>query len=106
MTLSRYSRASDLPLDTTFGAADAFILKLVAYARYSNSSWPYVTIPNHAVEAAKLLSLSKAFYVSQIHLVSEKQRALWEPYSVANDGWVYEAIEAEKKAARTPYQVE
>jgi hypothetical protein len=89
-----------LTLDTTFGAADAFVLKLVAYARYSNSSWPYVTLPNHAVQAAKLLSLSKAFYVSQSYLVSEEQRALWEPYSVANDAWVYEAIEVEKKAAR------
>jgi hypothetical protein len=89
-----------LTLDTTFGAADAFVLKLVAYARYSNSSWPYVTLPAHAVQAAKLLSLSKAFYVSQSHLVSEEQRALWEPYSVANNAWVYEAIEVEKKAAR------
>jgi hypothetical protein len=89
-----------LTLETTFGAADAFVLKLVDYARYSNSSWPYVSLPNHAVHAAKLLSLSKAFYMSQNHLVSEEQRALWELYSVANDAWVYEAIEVEKKAAR------
>ena len=27
-------------LDDTFGAADAFGIKLIAYARYSNSSWP------------------------------------------------------------------
>jgi hypothetical protein len=27
-------------------------------------------------------------------------RAIWEPYSVANDACVYEAIEVEKKAAR------
>jgi hypothetical protein len=89
-----------LTLDTTFGAADAFVLKLVAYARYSNSTWPYVTLPNHAVHAAKLLSLSKAFYVSQSYLVSEEQRDVWEPYSAANDFWVYEGIEVEKKDAR------
>jgi hypothetical protein len=89
-----------LTLDTTFGAADAFVLKLVAYARYSNSSWPYVTLPNHAVQAAKLLGLSKAFYMSQSHLVSEEQRALWEPYSAANDNWINDAIGVEKKDAR------
>jgi hypothetical protein len=87
-------------LDTTLGAADAFVLRVVAYGRYSNSTWPYVTLPNHAVQAAKLLSLTKGFFMSQSHLVSEEQRAVWEPYSNANDAWVSEAVDVEKQDER------
>jgi hypothetical protein len=45
-------------LDLTLGAADAFIVKVVSHARFSNSTWPFVTIPDFAVQAAKLLGSS------------------------------------------------
>jgi H+/Cl- antiporter ClcA len=30
-------------LDVTIGAVDAFVVSMVSFARYSNSSWPFVT---------------------------------------------------------------
>jgi class 3 adenylate cyclase len=79
-------------LDLTLGAADAFIVKLVSYAKYSNSTWPMVTTPDFAVQAAKLLGSSAAFYCNVYPLVSKNQRAAWEQYSLLNDAWVEESI--------------
>jgi hypothetical protein len=32
-------------LDVTIGAVDALVVSMVSFARYSNSSWPFVTLP-------------------------------------------------------------
>jgi hypothetical protein len=37
-------------LDLTLGAVDNFIVKAVSYVKYSNSTWPFVTIPDFAVK--------------------------------------------------------
>jgi class 3 adenylate cyclase len=84
-------------LDITFGAADAFILKVVSYARYSNSTWPFVTTPDFAVQAAKLLSISSAVFFNQYPLVSNDQRAEWEKYSIENDAWVEDGIQVQAR---------
>jgi class 3 adenylate cyclase len=79
-------------LDLTLGAADAFIVKVVSHARYSNSTWPFVTAPDFAVQAAKLLGSSAAVHCNVYPLVSKNQRAAWEQYSLLNDAWVEESI--------------
>jgi class 3 adenylate cyclase len=79
-------------LDITLGAVDIFIVKAVSYAKYSNSTWPFVTIPDFAVQAAKLLGSSAAVHCNMYPLVSKNQRAAWEPYSLLNDAWVEESI--------------
>jgi hypothetical protein len=32
-------------MDVTIGAVDALVVSMVSFARYSNSSWPFVTLP-------------------------------------------------------------
>jgi hypothetical protein len=82
-------------LDFTLGAVDSFLVGLVSFARFTNTTWPYVTLPDYAVRVAKLRSLSKAVLVTQYHFVTDGQRAKWENYSVANDYWVDESIEVQ-----------
>jgi hypothetical protein len=36
-------------LDVTIGAVDALVVSMVSFARYSNSSWPLVTVPGKPV---------------------------------------------------------
>jgi hypothetical protein len=83
-------------LELTLGAVDSFLVGLVSFARFTNATWPHVTLPDYAVRVAKIRSLSKAVLVTQYHFVTDGQRAKWESYSVANDYWVGESIEVQK----------
>jgi hypothetical protein len=84
-------------LDLSLGAIDSFVVGLLSYARITNATWPYVTLPDYAVRVSKLRSFSKAFYVSQYHFVNGEQREEWEEYSFAHDSWVTEAMTFQKK---------
>lgn len=81
---------------TTLGAIDVLLVNIVSFAKYSNSSWPFVTVPDYAVRAAKVRSLSKAVLVSQYHSVTNDERRVWEDYSVANDQWVEQGIQVQQ----------
>jgi class 3 adenylate cyclase len=84
-------------LDLTLGNADLFIVKILSYARYTNSTWPFVTTPDFAVQAAKLLGGTAAFHSNVYPLVSKNQRAAWEQYSLLNDAWVEESINVQAR---------
>jgi hypothetical protein len=84
-------------LDFSLGAVDSFVVGLVSFARYANLTWPFVTVPDYGVKAAKLRGLSKAFSVGHYLLVTTEKRADWEKYSIENDAWVKEGLEAQKK---------
>jgi class 3 adenylate cyclase len=84
-------------LDNTLGATDAFIVKMMAYADNSNSTWPFVTMPHFAVQATKLLKLSKAFSMSVNHIVQPEQRAEWQEYASNNDGWLEDSLDVQEK---------
>jgi class 3 adenylate cyclase len=84
-------------LDETLGATDAFIVKMIAYARYSNSTWPYVTMPSFAIHATKLLRLSKAFQLSIGHVVEPENRIDWEIYADQHKGWIQESADIQSR---------
>ena len=83
-------------LDQTLGSVDNYLAGLVSFARYTNSTWPFVTLPDYAVRLAKLRSLSKAVLVTQYHYVKGDERSDWESYSVANDAWVQQGIDNQR----------
>ena len=80
-------------LDATLGAADAFAVDMISHARTTNQSWPFVTMPNFAVKAKKLLSLTDATYLNTYPLVKGDQREAWENYTKNHNGWVEESIQ-------------
>ena len=80
-------------LSQTLAATDGFIVQMVAYARYSNSSWPFVTLPKFGLHAAKLLQLSRAFYFSVYPIVHHDQRQEWERYANQSRSWINESLE-------------
>ena len=84
---------------TTLSAADAFLATVVSFAKYTNSSWPLVTVPDYAVRASKTAILSKAVVASQYLFVTASGRREWEQYSVANDDWVMTGIEVQRNDA-------
>lgn len=80
----------------SLSALDSYVVDLVSYAEDSNSEWPLVSLPRHAIRGAKLRALSKAFYVGQYHLVTNEQRETWEEYSLENSSWVDDGLEIQK----------
>lgn len=81
----------------TLGSTDAFITQLVAYARYSNSSWPFVTMPAFGIHATKLLKLSRAFYFSVYPFVKPGQVDQWLDYTNKTNGWIHESLDIQAK---------
>jgi hypothetical protein len=84
-------------LDQTRGAADAFTVGLVSYAKNSNETWPFVTLSNFPIQAAKSRSLSKSTIISIYPFVDDAERKEWEAYSLLHDGWVNESINMQKE---------
>ena len=102
--------------DLTLGALDAFVVNIVSYAaaevaKASSSSaaagtssgndgndlvgWPFVTIPDFAVRAKKIQSLSNAVYMNVYPVVKNDasgQRDDWERYTSTHNSWVNESI--------------
>jgi hypothetical protein len=85
--------------DLTMGAADAFMLRLVAHAHATHATWPMVPpLPDLAVQSAKLLSQTNSIYMAFYPLVvagssgEHQTRAAWENFTRYNDAWVDEAL--------------
>jgi hypothetical protein len=94
------------------GVLNAFALAYVSYAAdepadhnndYHNdetnvtvSAWPFVTLPNFALHASKLLPLTNGLFVSMLPLVYPSQKQQWEEYASQNDGWVNETLQIQE----------
>jgi hypothetical protein len=81
-----------LGIDLSLGAVDAMAVSIVSHAKTTNQTWPFVTIPDFAVRAAKARRLAKASYVNMIHVVTPEQRADFEAYMPQHNQWLDEGI--------------
>jgi hypothetical protein len=87
----------------SLGSVDAFAVSTVSAAKQSNQVWPYVTIPDFAVQSSKILTLSKGVWFNTYRYVSREQRPLWNNFTVHNDGWVNESLNVQEKALNKTY---
>ena len=78
-------------------AADILAVGLHLYAKSSNSTWPFVTMPDFAIDASKIRSTCDVFYVAVYPFVESSQKEQWEKYAAENAGWVQEGIEIQSK---------
>jgi hypothetical protein len=69
-------------------AMDSFASMMISMAKQTNQTFPFVTIPNFAIKASKLLTLSDGFTISTQPVVYAEQRLQWETYTKENQGWV------------------
>jgi hypothetical protein len=84
--------AAGSSLDRTLGALDILAVTLVSSARAANESWPFVTLPDFALRASKILPLSDAVTINFNPLVTTTTRLEWEAYSLHHDKWVNETL--------------
>ncbi|CAJ1945036.1 unnamed protein product [Cylindrotheca closterium] len=85
-------------MDQTVGTTDAFIRQIVSFARHdANSSWPFVTKPDFALNAGKVLKLTKSFTCAITVFVEPEQHDDWLKYSFEHMDWVEEAKQIQEK---------
>jgi class 3 adenylate cyclase len=68
---------------------------LTGYAIGLNLTWPQVTIPDFGAELKHVRSQIGADWISICPLVHESERAEWEAYAIANQGWIATSLELE-----------
>ena len=83
--------------DATLATADNFAAMTVAQKGAANTTFPFVAVPNYAIQAAKAKTLSKAFVVGTSYMISEEDREAWEVFASENNQFVQEAWELQKQ---------
>ncbi|CAB9523056.1 Receptor-type guanylate cyclase gcy [Seminavis robusta] len=93
-------------LDHVLGSTDAFVVKMLAYAEASNSTWPFVTLPRFGLQATKLLKLARGFSCSLALLVEQDQRPDWNDYVNQSHGWIRESLDVQSRDENWPFEVD
>jgi hypothetical protein len=86
-----------MSIDSTLAATDAFAVSMLAYAKATNQTYPFVTIGDFPVQAGKLLKNTRAKFVTTYQIVEESQRLEWEQYASTHNGWVDESVEIQSR---------
>jgi hypothetical protein len=73
-------------------ALQAFSQQITSYALHSNSTWPFVTLPDFERHAAYTLQLAEVVALLTFPIITAETRADWQTYSVANQGWLVEGL--------------
>lgn len=68
------------------GALNNFANTFTSYALATNSSFPFVTLPNYAVRGQDMRIASESYIVHWLPLVTNETREDWEKYSYENRG--------------------
>lgn len=103
---SKVLEAIGSSLERTLGVLDAISISFVSFANTmvkvdsSNNdtirTWPFVTLPDFALHASKLLPLTDGVYVSIQPIVYPSQKLQWEEYASQNDQWVNETLDIQE----------
>lgn len=79
---SKISDSLGSSMEASVGAIDAFVVSMVSFAKYSNMTWPYVTIPDFGIRASKVRTVSKAIVLNQVVFVPKAAEEQWNNYSM------------------------
>jgi hypothetical protein len=81
-------------LDKAIAGVDAYVITMLSYARDTNQTWPFVTIPDFEASSGKFLDLTKSAVFMEFLLVTPETRPEWEAYS-AREGrkWAQDSID-------------
>jgi signal transduction histidine kinase/CheY-like chemotaxis protein len=73
-----------LTIDKRLAAANALATSVTMYAKYSNSTFPFVTMPDFVVPGSNTRILADALDVTWLPLVTDETRDEWEQYAYEN----------------------
>jgi len=73
-------------------ALEAFSTQITSHAISSNSTFPFVTLPDFERHATHTLQLAEVVALLVLPIVTAETRQEWEVYSRANQGWLVEGL--------------
>lgn len=80
-------------IERSLQSIDAFVVSITSLAKATNQTWPFVQVPDFAVRAEKVRSLSTAVVVVMYNYVRPHQREKWENFTArAGPVWVEESV--------------
>jgi hypothetical protein len=79
-------------LSRKFGALESLRVAISSHAQTSNTSWPYITVPDYDLRAENAIALGGLLSVSLHPLVKVNEKLTWEDYSVSNIAWLEQSI--------------
>lgn len=82
-------------LEQNLATMDSFALALVSHARFSNTTFPFVTLPDSATRMSKVRGQTNSSMIQILHLVSEDNRDEYQDYTMKNYGWANVTIEVQ-----------
>ena len=78
--------------DRTLGTMNAIAIILVSNAHDQQHPWPFMTLPDFALHASKLIPLTDGLFLSVLPIVYPHQKQEWEDYALEQDYWVNESL--------------
>ena len=85
-------------IGTTLASLDVLVASMVSFAHSTNQTWPFVTVPDFEVRAAKVRSLSNLIFINHLPLVRPgEERDEWERYSIENSDWVRTSMKVQEQ---------
>ena len=78
--------------DRTLGAMNSVAVILVSNAHNQGHKWPFVTLPDFALHASKLIPLTDGLFLSVLPIVAPSEKRKWEQYAWRKDYWVNESL--------------
>jgi hypothetical protein len=91
-----------------FDTFQTFSLQVTAFAIGTNATWPFVAVPQFAVQADHAMERTGASSLSLTPFMKGSEQVEWEAFSVQNQGWVHAGFEHsgaidEPPASISPY---
>jgi hypothetical protein len=83
-------------IDSILGASDNLAVLSVSFARATNQTWPFVTLPDFPVRMAKIMPSTRTFNMNILPLVKPARRKEWEAYVLQHDDWVNETADVQR----------
>jgi hypothetical protein len=98
---------SNINANNIFASVLNMGVTISSYAEDTGATFPFVTVPHFEFRGRQLLELSGARYILWDVIVPLGNTTAWNDYSVANQGWVQDGLDAQRNGETasqiTPY---
>jgi len=85
-------RAFGMSIDSILSTTDSMAISMLAQAKATNQTYPFVTYDDWNVQAAKFRMNTGAYFITTYAVVQEEQRDEWEAYAASHNDWIEDAI--------------
>mmetsp|Transcript_12927 Transcript_12927/g.30656 ORF Transcript_12927/g.30656 Transcript_12927/m.30656 type:complete len:1240 (-) Transcript_12927:54-3773(-) len=89
--------------NNVFDAISSFGVTLTSYAMDTQKDFPFVTIPHFEHRGQNLRSITGATFLSWNLLVDSQYVSAWNNYTLQQEGWVQDGLDAQAKRDGTPH---